>query len=115
MDSPGPVFFSGNDSGRDNKDFWCVKFRTMQVINFQTYRATLGDNRVTKMGAFMRRTNIDELPQFLFWGTMSVIGPRPHMLKHTEQYSELIKLSGTTLCQTRISGWAQVNGFRGGD
>jgi undecaprenyl-phosphate galactose phosphotransferase/putative colanic acid biosynthesis UDP-glucose lipid carrier transferase len=79
-------------------------------------QATLGDKRVTKLGAFMRRTNIDELPQFfnVFWGTMSVIGPRPHMLMHTEQYSELINnYLVRHYAKPGISGWAQVNGFRG--
>jgi undecaprenyl-phosphate galactose phosphotransferase/putative colanic acid biosynthesis UDP-glucose lipid carrier transferase len=117
MDSPGPVFFRQRRSGRDNKDFWCVKFRTMQVNKFSdSIQATLGDSRVTKMGAFMRRTNIDELPQFfnVLWGTMSVIGPRPHMLKHTEQYSELINnYLVRHYAKPGISGWAQVNGFRG--
>ncbi|SDW69812.1 undecaprenyl-phosphate glucose phosphotransferase [Flavobacterium degerlachei] len=117
MDSPGPVFFRQRRSGRDNEDFWCVKFRTMQVNKLSdSMQATLGDSRVTKMGAFMRRTNIDELPQFfnVLWGTMSVIGPRPHMLKHTEQYSELINnYLVRHYAKPGISGWAQVNGFRG--
>jgi putative colanic acid biosynthesis UDP-glucose lipid carrier transferase len=117
MDSPGPVFFRQRRSGRDNKDFWCVKFRTMQVNDSSDQvQATKGDSRVTRMGAFMRRTNIDELPQFfnVLWGTMSVIGPRPHMLKHTEQYSELINnYLVRHYAKPGISGWAQVNGFRG--
>jgi putative colanic acid biosynthesis UDP-glucose lipid carrier transferase len=117
MDSPGPVFFRQRRSGRANKVFWCVKFRTMRVNKFSdSVQATNGDSRVTKMGAFMRRTNIDELPQFfnVLWGTMSVIGPRPHMLKHTEQYSELINnYLVRHYAKPGISGWAQVNGFRG--
>jgi putative colanic acid biosynthesis UDP-glucose lipid carrier transferase len=117
MDSPGPVFFKQQRSGRDNQDFWCVKFRTMRVNKLSdSVQATLGDSRVTKMGAFMRRTNIDELPQFfnVLWGTMSVIGPRPHMLMHTTQYSELINnYLVRHYAKPGISGWAQVNGFRG--
>lgn len=117
MDSPGPVFFRQRRSGRDNKEFWCVKFRTMRVNKLSdSVQATLGDSRVTRMGAFMRRTNIDELPQFfnVLWGTMSVIGPRPHMLMHTEQYSELINnYLVRHYAKPGISGWAQVNGFRG--
>jgi putative colanic acid biosynthesis UDP-glucose lipid carrier transferase len=117
MDSPGPVFFRQRRSGRDNEEFWCVKFRTMKVNkSSDSVQATNGDSRVTKMGAFMRRTNIDELPQFfnVLWGTMSVIGPRPHMLKHTEQYSELINnYLVRHYAKPGISGWAQVNGFRG--
>jgi undecaprenyl-phosphate galactose phosphotransferase/putative colanic acid biosynthesis UDP-glucose lipid carrier transferase len=89
----------------------------MQVNKLSdSMQATLGDSRVTKMGAFMRRTNIDELPQFfnVLWGTMSVIGPRPHMLMHTEQYSELINnYLVRHYAKPGISGWAQVNGFRG--
>jgi undecaprenyl-phosphate galactose phosphotransferase/putative colanic acid biosynthesis UDP-glucose lipid carrier transferase len=79
-------------------------------------QATRGDKRVTKVGAFLRRTNIDELPQFLnvFWGNMSVVGPRPHMLKHTEQYSELINnYLVRHYAKPGITGWAQINGLRG--
>jgi putative colanic acid biosynthesis UDP-glucose lipid carrier transferase len=117
MDSAGPAFFRQLRSGRDNKDFWCIKFRTMQVNKTSdSVQATKGDSRVTKMGAFMRRTNIDELPQFfnVLWGNMSVIGPRPHMLLQTKQYSELINnYLVRHYAKPGISGWAQVNGFRG--
>lgn len=117
IDSPGPVFFWQQRSGRDKKDFSCLKFRTMKVNQASdTQQATNGDPRVTRMGAFMRRTNIDELPQFfnVLMGTMSVIGPRPHMLMHTEQYSELINnYLVRHYAKPGISGWAQVNGFRG--
>ncbi|SEG18398.1 undecaprenyl-phosphate glucose phosphotransferase [Flavobacterium urumqiense] len=117
LDSPGPIFFRQKRSGRDNKEFWCLKFRTMRVNSAaDELQATLGDKRVTKLGVFMRRTNIDELPQFfnVFWGTMSVVGPRPHMLIHTEQYSELINnYLVRHYAKPGISGWAQVNGFRG--
>ena len=117
LDSPGPIFFRQKRSGRDNKEFWCLKFRTMRMNSAADHlQATVGDKRVTRLGAFMRRTNIDELPQFfnVFWGTMSVIGPRPHMLIHTEQYSELINnYLVRHYAKPGISGWAQVNGFRG--
>ena len=117
MDSPGPIFFMQKRSGRDNKEFWCLKFRTMRVNTAaDEVQATFGDKRVTRLGAFMRRTNLDELPQFfnVFWGTMSVIGPRPHMLMHTEQYTELIdNYLVRHYAKPGISGWAQVNGFRG--
>jgi putative colanic acid biosynthesis UDP-glucose lipid carrier transferase len=117
MDSAGPAFFWQRRSGRNNEDFWCIKFRTMQVNKTSdSVQATNGDSRVTKMGAFMRRTNIDELPQFfnVLWGNMSVIGPRPHMLMHTKQYSELINnYLVRHYAKPGISGWAQVNGFRG--
>ncbi len=117
MDSPGPIFFRQKRSGRDNKEFWCLKFRTMRVnASADKKQATLGDKRITKLGAIMRRTNIDELPQFfnVFWGNMSVVGPRPHMLMHTEQYSELINnYLVRHYAKPGITGWAQVNGFRG--
>lgn len=117
LDSPGPVFFRQERSGRDNQAFGCLKFRTMRVnASADTMQATLGDKRVTKIGAFLRRTNMDELPQFLnvFWGNMSVVGPRPHMLMHTEQYSELINnYLVRHYAKPGITGWAQVNGFRG--
>jgi putative colanic acid biosynthesis UDP-glucose lipid carrier transferase len=117
LDSPGPVFFKQERSGRENESFLCWKFRTMRVNNnSDTMQATKGDARVTKIGAFMRKTNIDELPQFfnVLWGTMSVVGPRPHMLKHTQQYSELINnYLVRHYAKPGITGWAQVNGCRG--
>lgn len=117
LDSPGPVFFKQERSGRDNRAFVCLKFRTMRVNSASdTKQATLGDDRITKLGAFLRRSNMDELPQFfnVFLGTMSVVGPRPHMLKHTEQYSELINnYLVRHYAKPGITGWAQVNGFRG--
>jgi putative colanic acid biosynthesis UDP-glucose lipid carrier transferase len=117
IDSPGPVFFKQERSGRDNRAFGCLKFRTMRVnASADKKQATLGDKRITKLGAILRRTNIDELPQFfnVFWGNMSVVGPRPHMLVHTEQYSELINnYLVRHYAKPGITGWAQVNGFRG--
>jgi undecaprenyl-phosphate galactose phosphotransferase/putative colanic acid biosynthesis UDP-glucose lipid carrier transferase len=117
LDSPGPIFFKQHRSGRENETFTCYKFRTMQVNkDADAVQATKGDSRVTRMGAFMRKTNIDELPQFfnVLWGTMSVIGPRPHMLSHTESYSELINnYQVRHYAKPGISGWAQVNGYRG--
>lgn len=117
LDSPGPVFFKQQRSGRENESFTCLKFRTMKVNgSAHLKQATKGDSRVTRVGAFMRRTSIDELPQFfnVFWGTMSVVGPRPHMVKHTKQYSELINnYLVRHYAKPGITGWAQVNGFRG--
>lgn len=116
-ESVGPVFFVQKRNGRNNKEFACIKFRTMTVNNdSDKMQAFKGDKRVTKFGAFLRKTSLDELPQFLnvFLGHMSVIGPRPHMVKHTNEYAEVIdKFMVRHLVKPGISGWAQVNGYRG--
>jgi exopolysaccharide biosynthesis polyprenyl glycosylphosphotransferase len=93
LSSPGPVFFIQKRSGRKNEEFSLYKFRSMRLNeDADTVQATQNDNRITKMGRFLRKTNMDELPQFLnvLSGQMSVVGPRPHMLKHTEEYSKVI-------------------------
>src|SRR5690606_37697231 len=94
LDSKGPVFFKQKRTGKNNEDFLCLKFRTMYVNGDADRRqATKDDCRITKVGAFLRKTSLDELPQFInvLLGDMSVVGPRPHMLKHTEEYAKLIK------------------------
>lgn len=117
LNSRGSVFFVQKRSGRDNKTFNCYKFRTMYVNgDAHNRQATKGDSRITKVGAFLRKTSLDELPQFfnVLMGKMSVVGPRPHMLLHTEQYSELINnFLVRQYAKPGITGWAQVNGFRG--
>jgi len=117
LESRGPVFFKQLRSGRDNKPFMCYKFRSMRVNDdSETRQATRDDERITKVGAFIRRTSIDELPQFfnVIIGNMSVVGPRPHMISHTEQYSELIdSFMIRHFLKPGITGWAQVKGLRG--
>ena len=111
------VFFTQKRSGIDNKPFNLIKFRTMRHNNdAHTKSATKNDVRITKVGKFLRTTSIDELPQFfnVLIGNMSVIGPRPHMLKHTDEYKALInKFMIRQAIKPGITGYAQVRGFRG--
>lgn len=117
LESGGPVFFVQLRSGRDNRPFRCIKFRSMRVNkDSDKLQAKKGDIRITRIGKFLRRTSLDEFPQFLnvFIGDMSIVGPRPHMLKHTDDYSELIKkYMVRQFVKPGITGWAQINGFRG--
>jgi len=119
MSSPGPVFFKQKRKGIDGNEFEIYKFRSMKVHQEtagHVTQAKKGDKRVTRVGAFLRRTSLDELPQFInvLRGEMSVVGPRPHALEHDDIYKDLVKgYMYRYRIKPGITGWAQVNGFRG--
>ena len=117
LNSKGPVFFSQLRSGKDGKPFKCYKFRSMTVNTMSdTLQATKNDSRVTAVGRILRKTSLDEVPQFynVLLGNMSVVGPRPHMLAHTEAYSASVhKFMVRHFAKPGITGWAQTKGLRG--
>jgi len=117
LESRGPIFFKQLRTGKDKKPFYCIKFRSMRLNkDADEKQATQNDMRVTKIGRFIRKTSLDEVPQFfnVFIGEMSLIGPRPHMLKHTSDYSEVVDdYMVRQFIKPGITGWAQIHGYRG--
>lgn len=118
LDSRGPVFFSQVRNGFNNKEFWIFKFRTMKVMEqgAEVKQAVRHDKRVTRIGRWLRRSSIDELPQFLnvLRGEMSLVGPRPHATTHNNEYEKVIwKYAFRHHVKPGITGWAQIHGLRG--
>ena len=118
LSSKGPIIFKQKRYGLDGKPISVYKFRTMTTLDNgeEVKQAQKNDQRITKVGAVLRKTSLDELPQFInvLQGRMSIVGPRPHAIAHNEQYRKII--SGYMLrhkVKPGITGWAQVNGFRG--
>lgn len=117
LESKGPVFFKQKRNGLDYKEFYCYKFRSMKPnLMADLHQISKGDERVTRIGKVIRKTSMDELPQFInvLKGDMSVVGPRPHMVSHTHMYAERIdKFMVRHFIKPGITGLAQVSGFRG--
>jgi len=117
IESGFPIFFKQLRTGKDKKPFYCLKFRSMKSNkDAHSKQATQNDERITKIGKLIRKTSLDEFPQFInvLRGEMSLVGPRPHMVKHTSDYSKLVDdYMVRQFIKPGITGWAQINGYRG--
>jgi putative colanic acid biosynthesis UDP-glucose lipid carrier transferase len=118
LSSPGPALFKQRRYGQDGREIVVYKFRSMKVLEDGSVikQATLGDPRITRFGAFLRSSSLDELPQFInvLQGRMSVVGPRPHAVAHNEMYRKVIRSYMVRhKVKPGITGLAQVNGMRG--
>ncbi|OZI06363.1 sugar transferase [Siphonobacter sp. BAB-5385] len=117
LSSPGPIFYVQWRTGRRGKPFRCFKFRTMKYVKDSSFKqATRNDPRITPIGQFLRKTNLDEMPQFLnvILGDMSIVGPRPHALEHDAEYWTIVpNFSHRYLVRPGITGLAQTRGLRG--
>jgi putative colanic acid biosynthesis UDP-glucose lipid carrier transferase len=118
LTAPGPVLFRQRRHGEEGIEFDVLKFRSMKVMEngAMVVQAQRNDSRITPVGAFLRRTSLDELPQFLnvIAGNMSIVGPRPHAIAHNELYrTKILEYMRRHKVKPGITGWAQVNGLRG--
>jgi putative colanic acid biosynthesis UDP-glucose lipid carrier transferase len=118
LDSPGPIFFRQRRCGFNGRQFQILKFRTMSTLEDgpTVHQAAQSDSRVTRLGKWLRRTSIDELPQLLniLDGSMSLIGPRPHALAHDDHFDKVVSnYAFRHHVKPGLTGWAQVHGYRG--
>ena len=117
LESKGPIFFRQLRSGKNDKPFFCLKFRSMRMNEASDQlSATRDDPRITRIGRFLRKSSLDEFPQFInvLLGEMSLVGPRPHMLKHSTEFSKMVAhYMSRQFLKPGITGWAQINSYRG--